>query len=70
MFKKKTKTENLRPDRIRNMADHDLRGWLNACMMELGSTYDRWQFNRGEGSEVTKVLGLVNDLWNEIQSRP
>ena len=69
MFKKKPQ-ENSRPKRIQNMSDSDLRGWMNACMMELGSTYDRWQFHRGEAEEVAKVLGLVNDLWDEIQSRP
>jgi hypothetical protein len=52
------------------MSDSDLRGWLNACMMELGATYDRWQYHRGEATEVTKVIKLVNDLWDELQSRP
>ena len=69
VFKKKTQ-ENSRPKRIQNMSDSDLRGWLNACMMELGATYDRWQYHRGEATEVTKVIELVNDLWDELQSRP
>lgn len=69
MFGKKPQ-ENSRPKRIQNMSDSELRSWLNACMMELGSTYDRWQFHRGEAEEVTKVIGLVKDLWEEIQSRP
>ena len=52
------------------MSDTELRSWLNACMMELGATYDRWQFHRGEAEEVTRVIGIVSDLWEEIQSRP
>lgn len=59
-----------RPERIKNMEETQLRGWLNACLMEMGSSYDRWLFNRGEADDFDKVLKIVNDLWNELQSRP
>jgi hypothetical protein len=58
-----------RPDRIKNMSDADLRSWLNATLMEMGAVYDRWAFSRGESEEFTKVLEIVNNLWNELQSR-
>lgn len=70
VFKKKAEPQNSRPKRIQSMSDTELRSWLNACMMELGATYDRWQFHRGEAEEVTRVIGIVSDLWEEIQSRP
>jgi hypothetical protein len=58
-----------RPERIKNMEESQLRGWLNASLMEMGSSYDRWLFNRGEAEDFDKVLSIVNDLWNELQSR-
>lgn len=67
--KQKKSDEIPRPERIQKMSDSDLRGWLNASLMELGATYDRWAFNRGESEEFTNVLNIINDLWNELQSR-
>ena len=58
-----------RPERIKNMEESQLRGWLNASLMEMGAAYDRWSFNRGESEDFDKVLKIVNDLWNELQSR-
>lgn len=69
VFKKKQEPTKPRPDRIQRMDDQQLRSWLNACMMELGATYDKWTYHRGEPEEVTQVLDLVNDLWSELQSR-
>lgn len=59
----------LRPARIRNMSDPQLRGWLNSSLMEMGASYDRWAFSKGEAEEFTKLLNIINDLWNELQSR-
>jgi hypothetical protein len=70
VFKKKQTPSKPRPDRIQKMDEQSLRGWLNACLMELGATYDRWQFNRGDAEEVTTIINLVKDLWDELQSRP
>lgn len=62
--------EKNRPERIKNMDESQLRGWLNASVMEMGASYDRWVFNRGEAQEFTNLLDIVNDLWEELQSRP
>ena len=67
--KKEVKEEKSRPDRIKNMNDVQLRGWLNSSVMEMGAVYDRWAFSRGEAQEFDNVLNIVNDLWNEIRSR-
>lgn len=69
LFRKETKQERPRPDRIKNMDELQLRGWLNACLMELGATYDQWAFHKASPEEFSKVLDLVKDLWDEIQSR-
>lgn len=58
-----------RPERIKNMEESQLRGWLNASLMEMGAAYDRWSFNRGESEDFDNILKIVNDLWNELQSR-
>lgn len=68
--KKKEVAKQLRPERMQKMSDYDIQGWLNACLMELGATYDQWLFHRGSADEVTKVINLVKDLWDELQSRP
>lgn len=70
LFKKETKTQPERPDRIKNLSDIELRGWLNACLMELGAAYDQWAFHNAPSGEFDKVLDLVRHLWNELQSRP
>jgi hypothetical protein len=68
--KNKAKTEEKeRPARLQKMSEDELRGWLNSSLMELGATYDRWSYNRGESAEFNTVLNVVNDLWNELQSR-
>lgn len=69
LFRKETKQEQPRPDRIKNMEESQLRGWLNACLMELGATYDQWAYHQASPDEFDKVLKLVRDLWDEIQSR-
>lgn len=70
LWNKETKVnKNIRPDRIQKMADDQLRGWLNASIMEMGACYDRWLYSRGESEDFTKILDIVNDLWNELQSR-
>jgi hypothetical protein len=69
LFKKTTKQERPRPDRIKNMEDSQLKAWLNACLMELGATYDRWAFHKDDPAEFTQILNLVKDLWDELQSR-
>jgi len=69
LFRKETKQERPRADRIKNMDDIQLRGWLNACLMELGATYDQWAFHKASPDEFSRVLNLVKDLWDELQSR-
>lgn len=70
LWNKEEKAETtIRPERLKKMSDHDLQGWLNACLMELGATYDRWLFHRGESEDVTKIINLIKDLWDELQSR-
>lgn len=61
--------EKERPTRIKNMDEQQLRGWLNACLMELGATYDQWAYHQAPPEEFDKVLTLVKDLWDEVQSR-
>jgi hypothetical protein len=51
------------------MEDAQLKAWLNACLMELGATYDRWAFHKDDPAEFTQILNLVKDLWDEIQFR-
>jgi hypothetical protein len=67
--KQASKEEKTRPERIQKMHESELRGWLNASLMELGASYDRWSYSRTESEEFTNVLNIVNDLWNELQSR-
>lgn len=69
LFKKEQKNEQPRPKRIASMSDHEIRGWLNTCLMELGATYDQWAFHNASPAEFDKVLSLVKDLWDELQSR-
>lgn len=70
LFKKDNKSETPRPARIKNMDNHQLRGWMNTCLMELGASYDNWAHHQSDPQEFTQILSLVNDLWNELQSRP
>jgi hypothetical protein len=69
LFRKETKNEIPRPARIKNMDDHQLRAWLNSCLMELGASYDNWAYHQADPAEFNKILVLVKDLWDEIQSR-
>lgn len=69
LFKKEQKNGALRPSRITSMSESELKGWLNTCLMELGATYDQWSYHRGSAEEFDKVLSLVKDLWDELQSR-
>jgi len=69
LFKKETKDQPARPKRISSLSDHELRGWLNACLMELGASYDQWAFHGASPDEFDKVLSLIKDLWDELQSR-
>ena len=67
--KKEDSVEALRPERIRKMDDGQIKSWLNTSIMELGATYDHWSYHGGSSTEVTKVLTIVKDLWDELQSR-
>ena len=67
--KKDDSLNPLRPDRIRKMDDGQLKNWLNTSLMELGATYDHWSYHGGTAKEVDKVLNIVKDLWDELQSR-
>lgn len=69
LWNKQVKEEKPRPDRIKNMSDHDLRAWLNTCLMELGATHDRWAYHSGDPDEVTQIMELTDALWAEIRSR-
>ena len=70
IFRKETRQpERPRPDRIKNMDDIQLRGWLNSCLMELGAAYDKWAFHKGDPDEYTTIMNLVKDLWDEQRSR-
>jgi hypothetical protein len=69
LFQKKVKQERPRPDRIKNLDEVQIRGWMNACLMELGATYDQWAYHKASPDEFSKVLDLVKDLWDELQSR-
>lgn len=57
------------PTRIKNMDDRELRMWLNNCIMELGSAYDKWSYRGGDSVEVSEILSLVDTLWTEVRNR-
>ena len=67
--KKEDSIGPLRPERIRKMDDGQIKSWLNTSIMELGATYDHWSYHSGSPAEVSKVLSIVKDLWDELQSR-
>ena len=69
IFKKTPRQEQPRPDRIKNMDESQLRGWLNACLMELGASYDKWAYHKADPEEFTTIMNLVKNLWDELQSR-
>lgn len=59
-----------RSKRIQNMSERDLRGWLNSSLLELGMVYDQWAYHNAPANEVSKMLNIVVELWEELQERP
>ena len=51
------------------MADHDLTAWANVVIMDLGRSFDNWNYKDGPTSEVSEHLNVLNQVWSELERR-
>lgn len=69
LFKKEIKSDRQVPSRIKNLPTHELKGWMNTSIMELGMIYDQWNYHNAPTDELDKIMEIVQDIWAELKTR-
>lgn len=55
--------------RASKMTTPDLVSWLDALVMHLGQSFDKWSKNHEEAEELDMVIESINVIWLELKSR-
>lgn len=69
LFKKEIRSDRQIPNRIKGMSTHELKGWMNTSIMELGMIYDQWNYHNAPSDELDKIMNIVQDIWAELKIR-
>jgi hypothetical protein len=69
LWKKKVDTAVTIPARIARLDGAGLLNWFATTEMELGATFDKYRFHKGEFSDVKELLEILNAIATEIQNR-
>jgi hypothetical protein len=55
--------------RASKMTTPDLVAWLDALVLNLGQTFDKWSRDHTEIEDMDMVIEAINTLWEELKRR-